>query len=98
VLGDRLELVPLTDPAAGKAGQDMDVKVLLDGKPMPSVVLATYDGFTRTPDTYACYTETDDKGVAKAGLWMVRTEAKEAVRDGGAEQEALRATLTFFVK
>jgi uncharacterized GH25 family protein len=103
VLGDRLELVPLTDPAAVKAGQDMDVKVLLDGKPMPSVVLATYDGFTKTPNTYAYYTETDDKGVAKVrithpGLWMVRTEAKEAVSGSDVEQESLRATLTFFVK
>lgn len=103
VVGDRLELVPLTDPAKVAVGQDMDVKVLFDGKPSPAVVLATYDGFTRTPNSYAYYTETNDAGVAKVrithpGLWMVRTEAKAVPAVGGVEQEVLRSTLTFFVK
>ncbi|WP_428564915.1 MAG: DUF4198 domain-containing protein [Solidesulfovibrio sp. DCME] len=104
VVGDKLELVPLTDPAKVAVGQDMDVKVLLGGKPTPAEVLATYDGFTGTPNSYAYYTETDDNGLAKIrishpGLWMVRTEAKSAAPAGGAvEQEVLRATLTFFVK
>lgn len=103
VVGDRLELVPLTDPAKVKVGQDVDVKVLLDGQPTPAVVLATYDGFTKTPNTYAYYTETNDAGIAKVrithpGLWMVRTEVKSVPADGAVAQEALRSTLTFFVK
>jgi uncharacterized GH25 family protein len=103
VVGQRLELVPATDPAKVKVGEEMSVKVLYDGKPTPATVLATYDGFTKTPNTYAYYTETDDAGVAKvkithAGLWMVRTEVKGAAADGSVDQEALRATLAFFVK
>jgi uncharacterized GH25 family protein len=103
VVGDRLELVPLTDPAKAAVGQDMDVKVLLDGKPTPAVVLATYDGFTETPNSYAYYTETNDSGVAKvrishAGLWLVRSEIKTASTNGAADQDALRATLSFNIK
>ena len=103
LVGARLELVPLADPAKAKVGEDLPVKVLLDGQPMPATVLATYDGFTKTPNTYAYYTETDDSGVAKvrlthAGLWLVRTEAKVKPADGSADQEVLRSTLTFFVK
>lgn len=103
VVGDRLELVPLTDPAKVATGQDMDVQVLLDGKPTPAVVLATYDGFTDTPNSYAYYTETNDSGVAKVrishpGLWLVRTEIKTASTNAAADQDTLRATLSFFVK
>ena len=102
VVGQKLELVPLTDPTKVKVGQDMDVKVLYDGQPTPAVVLATYDGFTKNPNTYAYYTETGDNGVAKVrithpGLWMVRTEVKGAAADGAVDQEALRSTLTFCV-
>ncbi len=103
LVGARLELVPMADPAKAKVGEDLPVKVLLDGQPMPATVLATYDGFTKNPNTYAYYTETDDSGVAKvrlthAGLWLVRTEAKAVAADGSADQEVLRSTLTFFVK
>ncbi|EFL50586.1 Nickel transport complex, NikM subunit, transmembrane [Solidesulfovibrio fructosivorans JJ]] len=103
VVGQKLELVPLTDPAKVKVGQDMDVKVLLDGKPTPAVVLATYDGFTKNPNSYAYYTETGDDGVAKVrithpGLWMVRTEMKGPSADKTIDREALRSTLTFCVR
>ena len=102
VVGQRLELVPLADPSKAKVGDEIPVKVLFDGQPTPATVLATYDGFTKNPNTYAFYTETDDTGVAKvkithAGLWMVRTEVKGVPADGGADQEVLRSTLTFFV-
>ena len=103
VVGQRLELVPLADPAKVAVGQDLDVKVLFDGQPTPATVLATYDGFTKNPNTYAYYTETDDSGVAKVrithpGLWLVRTEMKGAPADGAVDQEVLRSTLTFFVQ
>ncbi|KHK01984.1 DUF4198 domain-containing protein [Desulfovibrio sp. TomC] len=103
VVGQRLELVPLTDPATVAVGQDLAVKVLYDGQPTPATVLATYDGFTKNPNTYAYYTETDDTGAAKVrithpGLWLVRTEMKGAPADGAVDQEVLRSTLTFFVK
>ena len=103
VVGQRLELVPLTDPAKAKVGQDLPVRVLYDGQPTPATVLATYDGFTKTPNTYAYYTETDDAGVAQIrithpGLWLVRTEISSSPADGNLDQEVLRSTLTFFVQ
>jgi uncharacterized GH25 family protein len=103
VVGQRLELVPLTDPAKVKVGEDMSVKVLFNGQPTPATVLATYDGFTKNPNTYAYYTETDDTGVAKikithSGLWLVRTEIKGPAESGSVDQEALRSTVAFFVK
>ena len=103
VVGQKLELVPLTDPGKAEVGQDVDVKVLYQGKPTPAVVLATYDGFAKTPNTYAFYTETGDDGIAKVrithpGLWMVRTEIKGPSADTSVDQEALRSTLTFCVK
>ena len=103
VVGQRLELVPLTDPAKVAVGQDLDVKVLFDGQPTPATVLATYDGFTKNPNTYAYYTETDGTGVATVrithpGLWLVRTEMKGVPADAAISQEVLRSTLTFFVK
>ena len=101
--GQRLELVPLADPAKATVGQDLAVKVLFDGQPAPATVLATSDGFSKTPNTYAYYTETDDAGVAKVrithpGLWLVRTEMKGVPADGAVDQEVLRSTLTFFVQ
>ena len=103
VVGQKLELVPLTDPAAVKVGGEMDVKVLLNGQATPATVLATYDSFTKNPNTYAYYTETDDTGVARIkithpGLWLVRTELKLPGASGSVDQEGLRSTLTFFVK
>ena len=103
VVGQRLELVPLTDPAKVKVGQDLPVRVLFDGQPSPATVLATYDGFTKTPNTFAYYTETDDTGVAQIrithpGLWLVRTEITSSPADGSLDQEVLRSTLTFFVQ
>ncbi len=103
VVGQRLELVPLTDPTAAKPGQDIQFKVLLDGKPTPATVLATYDGFSKTPNTYAYYTETDDNNIAtvkitQPGFWLVRTEIKSSLSGGDVDQEGLRAVLAFSVQ
>jgi len=103
VVGQRLELVPLTDPTKVTVGQDIDIKVLLDGKPTPATVVATYDGFTNTPNSFAYYTETNDAGVAKIrithpGFWLVRTEIKQPAANGAADQEGLRSVLAFPVQ
>lgn len=87
----------------GSVGQDLAVQVLYNGKPTPATVLATYDGFTKKPNTYAYCTETDEAGVAAVrlthpGLWLVRTEIKGVPADGTVDQEVLRSTLTFFVQ
>ena len=101
--GDRLEIVPITNPGAFAAGQDLRVQVLFDGQPLSTRVYATYDGFTDNPNTYAYVTETADDGTArvrltKPGLWMVRVEQRAAVRAADHEQYVGRAVLVFEAK
>lgn len=103
VAGDRLEIVPVTNPAAAKAGGDVTVKVLLDGQPVAAKVLATYDGFTDQPNTYAFYTEGADDGTAKVritqpGLWMVRVEVSQPEVTPTHDRYVARAVLVFDVR
>jgi uncharacterized GH25 family protein len=81
VVGDRLEIVPLTNPATVKVGDEIAVRVVFDKQPLTAPVFATYDGFSTEENTYAYYTEGRDDGTAKVkithpGLWMVRVEHK----------------------
>lgn len=102
VLGHKLEIVPVDDPSKAKIGEDLTFQVLYDGKPLSTAVWATYDGFTKNPNSYAYFTEADDKGLAKVkitapGLWMVRVENKAAA-GGDIDQEVIRSVLVFEVK
>jgi uncharacterized GH25 family protein len=78
VLGHRLEIVPTSNPAATKIGDELTFKILFDGKPLQAYVYATYDGFSRYYNTYAYATESRD-GIAHVklthpGMWMIRVE------------------------
>ncbi|MDR2779561.1 MAG: DUF4198 domain-containing protein [Synergistaceae bacterium] len=105
VLGQDLEIVPVTNPAAAKTGEYFRVKILHKGQPIAIPVLATYDGFcTEFQNTYAYYTESNAEGVANIkitapGLWIIRT-SKDG--DPGVEGEydtrSLRSTMTFTVE
>lgn len=100
--GQRLEIMPLESPAGYRAGREASFLVLFDGKPLSTEVFATYDGCTKTPNSYAWFTEGDDKGVArvkfaKSGLWMVRVQHKAPGKDGVSEH-VLRSVLVFEVK
>jgi len=103
-IGDKLEIVPVDDPTKAEVGQDVTFKIFYNGQPLSTAVYATYDGFTNTPNTYAYFTESDDKGTARvkitaSGLWMVRVENKTQAPDGdGIDQEFIRSTLVFGVK
>lgn len=101
-LGQELEIMPLADPSGYKAGQEAQFRILYQGKPLSTEVFATCDGYTASPNSYAWYTETDDKGVApvkfcQKGLWMVRVQHKAPGKDGLSEH-VMRATLLFDVK
>ncbi len=102
-LGDRLEVVPMANPAMLKPGQDLRVQILFDGKPLSTRVYATYDGFTDTPNSYAYFTETADDGTAKIritqpGLWMVRVEQRTDEKAADHEQYLARAVTVFRVR
>lgn len=104
IVGQRLEIVPLDDPSSMKPGDEMRVKVLFDGKPVSSgQLLATYDGFSTQPNTYAYMTESFDNDVAKVkvsspGVWMVR--AQHAINEPTEDYDShvMRSVLVFEVK
>ncbi len=79
VIGNRLEIVPLSSPDKARAGDEVSFKVLFDGKPLASEVKAGYDGFSRGNNTYAFAGNTDENGVITVpfdskGLWMIRVD------------------------
>ena len=67
VLGQPLEIIPVTNPADAETGKYFDVKILLNGQPYTGPVWATYDGFvTEYENTYAYYTEAENGEAQKS--------------------------------
>ena len=104
VAGQRLEIVPMSDPFAVKPGEEIGFKVLLDGKPAKfDAVWATYDGFSYVGDAWAYTAAPTAHGEAKVkitqpGFWIVRTTVKLDEKGEGYEGVSLRAVLAFPVK
>ena len=103
VVGDRLEIVPVTNPAAAKIGDEITFKVLFEGKPLATPVFATYDRFSESETTYAYYTEAAEDGTAKVeithpGLWMVRVETTVPEKTEDHDTYVARAVLVFRAK
>lgn len=103
VVGDRLEIVPMSDPSTLRPGQELAVKILLDGKPLATPVYASYDKFSNRQDTYAYFSKDNQDGTAfvkisAAGLWMIRAEhiIKESTPDY--DKHVMRAVFVFEVK
>lgn len=70
--GDRLELVPLDNPAHLDAGDELCVLVLFDGKPLAGKVAAM------SPQQTRLMAQTDAQGIARltlpaAGSWLLRS-------------------------
>ncbi|WP_300672584.1 DUF4198 domain-containing protein [Desulfoluna sp.] len=102
VLGQALEIIPVTDPASVAPGEELIVKVLYKGKPLATEILATYDGFSGDPNTYAYYSTTGADGLARIkvthdGTWMIRVEKKEEVPTSEYDKHVIRAVLVFGV-
>jgi uncharacterized GH25 family protein len=103
VIGDTLEIVPLTNPATVRPGDELTVKILFKGQPLTTNVYATYDGFSKEENTYAYYTEGHKDGTAKVkitnqGLWMVRVQHTAPERGEDYDRYVARAVLLFEVK
>lgn len=103
VIGDMLEIVPVTNPATVKPGDEMTVSVLFKGQPLPTNVYATYDGFSKEENTYAYYTEGHKDGTAKVkitepGIWMVRVQHTMPEHTEDHDRYVARAVLLFEVK
>ncbi len=105
VVGQRLEIVPVTNPADAKVGDYVQVKVLLHGQPASLPIWATFDGFeTEHENTWAYYTESNAEGIAfikitNPGLWFIRSVKNgEPGVPGEIDALNLRSILTIEVK
>ena len=104
VVGQRLEIVPMSDPFAAKVGDEIEFKVLLDGKPAKfDTIYATYSGFSDVPTAWAYTASPVAHGratvkITSPGFWMVRTMVKLDEKGAGYEGVSLRSILSFPVK
>lgn len=104
VVGQDLEIVPLVNPGALKAGADLPVKVLLAGKPLAKAeVTATFAGFSKE-GAMAFYAKTNAEGLVNiklwsAGLWLVKVSHKSPFADPAkCDEWSKTAVLTFELK
>lgn len=104
VLGHKLEIVPMKDPSTLKEGDDLPVKVLLEGKPARNYVYGTYAGFSSEPSTFAYTTYTDKDGIAKikmikTGIWLLIVKHETPYPDlAVCDKQTYTAVLTFQIK
>ncbi len=76
-VGHALEIIPLSNPCRWTVGDEVLVRVLLDGEPAAGLRVASgYEGLP--PHTYVSHATTDSGGVARVkltrpGLWFLRT-------------------------
>lgn len=105
VIGQELEVVPVTNPADAKMGQFFKVKVIHNGQPASTPVFATYDGFVaELENTYAYYTESNSEGIANIkitspGIWIIRAAVDNLPGvEGEYDARNLRSILTVEVK
>lgn len=101
-LGQVLEIVPLKNPYALKAGDELPVRVEFEGKPLAGFKLAAHH---RAGDTLTTATATTDKTgkavlkLPKAGPWIVRGVHMRRVAEKNpnppADWESYWASVTF---
>jgi len=108
VFGYPIEFVPITNPYALKIGDELGMKLLIDGKPVAGeMVYASYnDEFGHASDGSAIdvyQTKTDKNGIVKikiseAGHWYFRTVNLVKSTEPDADYISISASLTFEVK
>ena len=101
--GQKLEILPESNVMKTRVGEEVTLKILLDGKPLKSQVYATYDGFSRRSMTFASATESLDDGIAyvkvtSPGVWVVRVEKRIEANARDFDLLSLKATLVFSVQ
>lgn len=107
VFGQKLEIIPLTNPyeITNNCGAVMKFLVLFKGKPVQhKKVFAMYEGYSNY-DAASCTASTDAKGIAEIridrwGTWVVKTKLELPATEEFAKkvnQENYFASLTFYV-
>lgn len=105
MFGFKIEIVPLSNPYSLPVGSEFEVKLYLDGKPLPNHrIMASYDSYSDIPEDYQQVTLTDENGIARfqithTGLWLIRSNEIEAV-EGNPELDwqSFWANVTFEVQ
>lgn len=102
-VGQKLEIVPLANPASIKVGERLPVQVLFEGKPLRAAkVYATFAGFSK--NARAFYGVADAKGMLdviplKSGYWIVKVEHETEFPDKAkCDACSYGATLTFYIE
>lgn len=72
--GQRFEILPLTDPLTGRAGDTLNFQLFFDGKPLPNVLVKAWH--KRAEQTHVVRARTDAAGktaisLPYGGTWMV---------------------------
>ncbi len=109
-VGHKLEIIPLSNPCAWKVGENVKVRVLLDGQPASGLRISSgHEGLG--PHTYFEHATTDVDGAARfklsrPGLWFLRTHTIHTIREQPAyaprdapkaDWESFWASITFRV-
>jgi len=107
-LGYPIELIPVNNPYSLKVGDELSVKVLVNGKPMSDInVYASFNdryGYAKDDSPIDAFqARTDSDGIVKAkisevGHWYFRTVHLIKNPDEGAEYISNSSTLTFEIK
>jgi hypothetical protein len=104
-LGQRIEIIPQSNPYQLKAGDKLKIKVVFDGKPLAgATAMATYDTFTKEHDVYAHSLTTANDGtieipIGKTGIWMIRVNTMQPLQgDPKADWQSYWANCSFQVR
>jgi hypothetical protein len=94
-----LELVPEKDPTALRAGDELPVRLLRQGAPLPAFPI----GLVREGDPHGTLQKTDAEGrtvfrLTQAGRWLLRATDLRRATKPGLEWESDFTTLTFEVR
>ena len=97
-----VEIIPQQHPYSLKVGQTIDVRCLLEGRPLVNqFVIAGWE--SKDSKLHSVNARTNAKGIAyfrlaSAGKWFVKMIHMEAINEPGLNYESKWATLTFEIK
>jgi uncharacterized GH25 family protein len=104
-MGFKIEIIPQNNPAFLKLGDELEVQLLYNGKPLPkNRMMATYETYSEKPEDYAQSVTTDKNGkahfkITNPGIWIIRSNHMIAVKeDPKADWESFWANMSFQVK
>lgn len=101
-LGQKLEILPLSDPTSLKTKESLRVRILFDGKPLAGAQVARHHRGKNDKITTRT-ARTSDKGEAaflldEGGVYLVRlVHMRRATKDENADWESFWGALTFAV-